>query len=670
VHAWATLFQYRIEQAQRGKGDVEFLKRAFGKLLVNFTWWVNRKDRLGKSVFEGGFLGLDNIGVFDRSAELPTGGHLEQADGTAWMAMFCLNMLEIAVEIAVHDPSYDDLAYKFAEHFLWIGAALNKVGHGGMWDEEDGFYYDVLQLPDGRAERLKVRSLVGLLPLCATTVIEPWQRERVPAVARSLEARLRHIPELLDGVHPSGEAHRNAAGRTIAAVVEPDRLRRILSRMLDEAEFLGPHGIRSVSKFHERHPYVVRAGGKDYEVGYRPAESDTAMFGGNSNWRGPVWFPINILLIRALLQFHAYHGDGFRVECPTGSGRLMTLLEVAKEIRIAAAHVSARRRRAAPGVRRHGEVPERSVLARLHSLLRVLPRRQWRRSRRQPPDRVDGPDGDARAGARNGGRRRGAQAGQQDPGRTVRVCPWRVQARPRGAEIGGLMNVEILDDAAAVARRAVERSSPPRRGTRFGSAAARSLRAPSGGRTPWVMLRALSGRDDVPWTHVHVLQVDERIAPGGHADRNLTHMCATLLAPGQSAAPQIHAMPVESEDLDEAAARYVQTLAGLAGSPPVLDLVHLGLGPDGHTASLIPGDPVLDVEDADVALTGMYQGRRRMTLTFPALNRARRVLWLVTGKDKAAMLARLQGGDPTIPAGRVRQDRAVVLADRTAAQAY
>ena len=182
VHAWATLFQYRIEQAMRGKGDVEFLKRAFGKLLVNFTWWVNRKDRLGKSVFEGGFLGLDNIGVFDRSAELPTGGHLEQADGTAWMAMFCQNMFEIAIELAAHDPSYDDLAYKFAEHFLWIGAALNKVGHDGMWDEEDGFYYDVLRLPDGSAARLKVRSLVGLLPLCATTVIEPWQREHVPRV--------------------------------------------------------------------------------------------------------------------------------------------------------------------------------------------------------------------------------------------------------------------------------------------------------------------------------------------------------------------------------------------------------------------------------------------------------------------------------------------------------
>jgi hypothetical protein len=332
VHAWATIFQYRMEQATRGKGDLEFLKRAFGKLLINFTWWVNRKDRLGKSVFEGGFLGLDNIGVFDRSAELPTGGHLEQADGTAWMAMFCQNMFEIAVELAAHDPSYDDLVFKFAEHFLWIGAAMNKVGHDGMWDEADGFYYDVLRLPDGSAARLKVRSLVGLLPLCATTIIEPSQRERVPRVARALEKRFGHIPELVAGIHPIGPEHTNAAGRTIAALVDSDRLRRILSRMLDEEEFLSPYGIRSLSRYHERHPYVLHVDGKEYQVPYTPAESDSGMFGGNSNWRGPVWLPMNVLLIRALVQFYAYYGDSFRVECPTGSGRMMTLFEVAKEI--------------------------------------------------------------------------------------------------------------------------------------------------------------------------------------------------------------------------------------------------------------------------------------------------------------------------------------------------
>jgi len=332
VHAWATIFQYRTEQAQRGQGDVEFLKRAFGKLLVNFTWWVNRKDRMGKNVFEGGFLGLDNIGVFDRSAPLPTGGHLEQADGTAWMAMYCQNMLEIAVEIAASDPSYEDLVGKFVEHFLWIGAAMNKVGHDGMWDEEDGFYYDVLRRPDGSAERLKVRSMVGLLPLCATTVIEPWQRERVPGAVKALTERLRRMPELLRGIHPTGEGHLGHGGRGIFALVNPDRLRRILSRMLDEQEFLGPYGLRSLSRFHADHPYVFRADGQEYRVGYLPAESDTGMFGGNSNWRGPVWFPVNALVIRALLQFYLYYGDSFRVECPTGSGRLMNLFEVAREI--------------------------------------------------------------------------------------------------------------------------------------------------------------------------------------------------------------------------------------------------------------------------------------------------------------------------------------------------
>ena len=332
VHAWAALFQYRMEQAKRGKGDVEFLKRAFGKLLINFTWWVNRKDRLGKSVFDGGFLGLDNIGVFDRSAELPTGGHLEQADGTAWMAMYCQNMFEIAVELAARDASYDDLVYKFAEHFLWIGIAMNKVGDDGMWDEKDGFYYDVLRLPDGSAARLKVRSLVGLLPLCATTVIEPWQRERVPRVGQSIQMRFRHIPELLGGIHPTGPEHMNSAGRTIAALVDADRLRRILSRMLDEQEFLSPYGIRSLSRWHAQNPYVVHVGEKEYEVSYQPAESNSGMFGGNSNWRGPVWFPMNVLLIRALFQFHGYYGDSFRVECPTGSGRLMTLSEVAREL--------------------------------------------------------------------------------------------------------------------------------------------------------------------------------------------------------------------------------------------------------------------------------------------------------------------------------------------------
>ena len=343
VHAWATIVQYRIEQALRGEGDLEFLKRAFDKLLINFTWWVNRKDRFGKNLFEGGFLGLDNIGIFDRSAELPTGGHLEQADGTAWMALFCQNMFEIAIELAVHDTSYEDLVCKFAEHFLWIGAAMNRLGHDGMWDEADGFYYDVLRLPDGGAARLKVRSLVGLLPLCATMVIEPWQRERIPGTVKALEMRLRQIPELVEGVHPLGPEHMNPAGRTVAALVDRDRLRRILSRMLDEQEFLGPFGIRSMSRWHQQHPYALKVGGTNYEVSYLPAESDSGMFGGNSNWRGPVWFPVNILLIRALFQFYMYYGESFRVECPTGSGKLMTLFEVGRgDRRSAAAHLPAR----------------------------------------------------------------------------------------------------------------------------------------------------------------------------------------------------------------------------------------------------------------------------------------------------------------------------------------
>jgi len=332
VHAFATLFLHRTEQALRGAGDFDFLKSAFHKLLLNFTWWVNRKDRFGKNVFEGGFLGLDNIGVFDRSAPLPTGGYLEQADGTAWMALFTQNMCEIAVELAAHDPSYEDMVSKFLEHFLYIAAAMNRPGTDGMWDEEDGFYYDLLRLPDGSATRLKVRSLVGLLPLCATSVMEQWQRDRAPRAAAAWQARARQMPELLQAIHPTGPGHYGVADRGIFALVNPERLRRILTRMLDEAEFLSPYGIRSISKFHEKHPYVFNVHGQEYRVDYLPAESNTGMFGGNSNWRGPIWFPANVLLIRALLNFYLYYGDTFKIECPTGSGKLMNLFEVAKEI--------------------------------------------------------------------------------------------------------------------------------------------------------------------------------------------------------------------------------------------------------------------------------------------------------------------------------------------------
>ncbi len=332
VHAFATLFLHRTEQALRGEADLDFLKATFNKLLLNFTWWVNRKDRFGKNVFEGGFLGLDNIGVFDRSAPLPTGGHLEQADGTAWMALFSQNMLELAFEITTLDPTYESMIMKFAEHFYYIGAAMNRPGQDGMWDEEDGFYYDLLRLPDGSATRLRVRSMVGLLPLCATTIIEQSMRERIPQTMANVQERMRRIPELKETIHPTGVGHLGVAERGIMALVNPDRLRRILTKMLDENEFLSPYGIRSLSKFHQQHPYIFHAGGQEYRVDYLPAESNTGMFGGNSNWRGPVWMPVNALIIRALLSFYLYYGDNFKIECPTGSGKLMNLFEVSKEI--------------------------------------------------------------------------------------------------------------------------------------------------------------------------------------------------------------------------------------------------------------------------------------------------------------------------------------------------
>jgi Glycosyl hydrolase family 63 C-terminal domain len=283
-------------------------------------------------VFEGGFLGLDNIGVFDRSAPLPSGGHLEQADGTAWMALFSQNMLELAIELATHDPIYEEMVFKFVEHFYYIAAGINRPGSDGMWDEDDGFYYDLLRLPDGTATRLKVRSMVGLLPLCATTVIEQAQRDRVPKAVSSIQERLRRMPELSKTMHPAGPEHYGAAGRTLLALVTPERLRRILTKMLDENEFLSPHGIRALSRVHAHQPYVFRVGEHEHRVDYLPAESDSGMFGGNSNWRGPIWMPVNVMLIRALLNFHAYYGDGFRIECPTGSGQMMNLFEVAKEI--------------------------------------------------------------------------------------------------------------------------------------------------------------------------------------------------------------------------------------------------------------------------------------------------------------------------------------------------
>jgi hypothetical protein len=328
VHPWSALALYRAEEAVRGKGDFAFLERSFQKLLTNFTWWLNRKDRFGKNVFEGGFLGLDNIGVFDRSSPLPTGGFLEQADGTAWMAFFSQNMLGIAIELALHDPTYDEMAAKFMDHVIWISRAVSRLGPDGLWDEEDGFFYDVLRLPDGSATRLKVRSMVGLLPLCASTVIEPWERERVPKVVERWEERSRRNPELLKAVFYG----RGYADRGLMALMGPDRLRRVLAYMLDENEFLSPYGIRALSRYHLEHPYVFDVEGQEYKVNYAPGDSDSGMFGGNSNWRGPIWMPMNVMLIRALLHLYLFYGDSFAVECPTGSGHQMNLFQVAREI--------------------------------------------------------------------------------------------------------------------------------------------------------------------------------------------------------------------------------------------------------------------------------------------------------------------------------------------------
>jgi hypothetical protein len=332
VTPWAALFVYEREAEIRGEGDHEFLARVFDRLLTNFTWWVNRKDPDDRNLFQGGFLGLDNIGIFDRSASLPGGGTLEQADGTAWMALYCQWMLQIAVELSAREPAYADMALKFISHFMWISIAMNPPeGDSSLWDEQDGLYYDVMRMPDGTAIELKVRSLVGLLPVCATTVFEPEVVERFPSmmgrITEFLERFSDSLPELsrlLPGPSPEG--------RRMMSLVDEQRLRRILAVMLDEQEFLGAHGIRAISRRHLEQPCVFDWGGHEYNVHYLPAESDTGMFGGNSNWRGPVWFPMNLVILRGLIQLHRYYGDRLTVECPTGSGQMKNLFEVAAEI--------------------------------------------------------------------------------------------------------------------------------------------------------------------------------------------------------------------------------------------------------------------------------------------------------------------------------------------------
>ena len=340
VHAWATWRVYKIEEKRKGKGDRTFLERVFQKLLLNFTWWVNRKDAQGNNVFEGGFLGLDNIGVFDRSAALPTGGYIEQADGTSWMAMYCLNMLTISLELAKENPVYEDMATKFFEHFIYIADAMTHIGEDRtqLWDESDGFFYDVLHLPDDSRVRLKVRSMVGLIPLFAVMTLEPELLERLPNFNERVEWFINNRPHLKRNI-ACMETKGMGAKRMLALCYvtidrfEPqDRLRQILSKLLDENEFLSDYGIRALSKYHEKHPYTFDFNGEQYRVDYEPAESSSGLFGGNSNWRGPIWFPVNYLLIESLQKFHHYLGDDFKVECPTGSGNWLNLWEVAAEI--------------------------------------------------------------------------------------------------------------------------------------------------------------------------------------------------------------------------------------------------------------------------------------------------------------------------------------------------
>jgi hypothetical protein len=302
--------------------------------MLNFNWWVNRKDPAGRNVFAGGFLGLDNIGVFDRSAQLPTGGSLEQADGTAWMAFYCQCMLEIALILTEYDPMYEEVAFKFIQHFIWIAYAMDRMGehHDEMWDEEDGFFFDLLRLPDGRAMRLKVRSLVGLLPLCASSVFDGDYLRRYPKLAEMIALFRKRHPEVASHVAPTDEGFIGYKNRRLLSILNKKKLTRVLGYMLDENEFLGPYGIRSLSRVHLEHPFTFWVGYDEYKVQYLPGESNTGMFGGNSNWRGPVWMPVNVLIVRALLNLYQFYGDEFKVECPTGSGQYMTLFEVAKEI--------------------------------------------------------------------------------------------------------------------------------------------------------------------------------------------------------------------------------------------------------------------------------------------------------------------------------------------------
>jgi hypothetical protein len=330
VHAWACWRVYKIDRKLSGRADFAFLESVFHKLLMNFTWWVNRKDAAGNNIFEGGFLGLDNIGIFDRSKPLPTGGFLEQSDGTSWMAMYCLNMLEIAIELAQHNPVYEDIASKFFEHFLHIAAAMNGSGEQGLWDPEDQFYYDRLRFPDGKSLPLKVRSIVGLIPLFAVDTLDPKVIANLKGFRRRMEWFLENRPDLAGNL--ASMTRHGVEERRLLSLVGRERLRALMRRMLDPDEFLSEHGIRGLSRFHRENPYILRTNGSEYRVGYEPGESQTGLFGGNSNWRGPIWFPINYLLIESLQKFHYYHGDAIQIPCPADGGALHNLDWVAKDL--------------------------------------------------------------------------------------------------------------------------------------------------------------------------------------------------------------------------------------------------------------------------------------------------------------------------------------------------
>jgi len=332
VHAWAAWRVYKIDKKRKGKGDRAFLQRVFHKLMLNFTWWVNRKDAEGMNIFQGGFLGLDNIGVFDRSAPLPTGGYIEQSDGTSWMAMYTLNLLAIALELAAEESCYEDVASKFWEHFVYIADAMSHRGHDGMglWHEEDGFFYDVLKLPDGTHFPMKIRSMVGLIPLFAVETLEPEVLDKLPDFKRRLEWFIDNRPDLTGNV--ACMRTEGMGERRLLSIVDQDKLRGVLKFMLDEREFLSPYGIRALSQFHRGNPYKLDVHGMEHRVDYDPGESSTGLFGGNSNWRGPIWFPLNYLLVESLQKFHYYLGDDFKIEFPTGSGAMLTLWEVAREL--------------------------------------------------------------------------------------------------------------------------------------------------------------------------------------------------------------------------------------------------------------------------------------------------------------------------------------------------